>query len=89
MHQKLHYWSTTDITTAFYDSLSSILNMTTLQHGLGALTPDSTLYTYDLAGSAWQTSVITFLKDSSCGGVCVNHLYARRITKMRYGPYLR
>ncbi len=89
MHQKLHYWSTTDVTTAFYDSLSSILNMTTLQHGLGALTPDSTLYTYDLAGSAWQTSVITFLKDSSCGGVCVNHLYARRITKMRYGPDLK
>jgi RHS repeat-associated protein len=83
-HRKLHYGSLTDVTTLVYEPGSAILDASITAHGLGSPTPDTIVTTYDLAGSAWTTRKLTYLRDS-----LGQHLYARKTTNMRYGADLK
>jgi hypothetical protein len=82
--RKLHYGSLADVTTPTYESGSAILDASVTQHGLRSPTPDTIATTYDLAGSAWTTRKLTYLRDS-----LGQHLYTRASTNMCCGADLR
>jgi RHS repeat-associated protein len=88
-HRKLHYGSLTDVTTLTYEPGSAILDRSVTQHGLGSPTPDTTLYTYDLAGSTWTTTNLKFVYNFNCGGLCSYQIYSRTVNSMRYGADLK